>query len=90
MLVMQGTASREVLDVATLRHYAEDAGKSKENGENHRTGDQPDVPRRRRAHHLRLRASPSFLKPTEGPERCFGPLLGSFGSRLIGHAQTWH
>jgi len=28
--VMQGTASREVLDVATLRHYAEDAGKSKE------------------------------------------------------------
>ena len=28
--VMQGTATREVLDVATLRHYAEDAGKSKE------------------------------------------------------------
>lgn len=28
--VMQGTATREELDVATLRHYAEDAGKSKE------------------------------------------------------------
>lgn len=28
--VMQGTASRETFDVATLRHYAEDAGKSKE------------------------------------------------------------
>ena len=30
MAVMQGTATRETLDVATLRHYAEDAGKSKE------------------------------------------------------------
>lgn len=28
--VIQGTATREVVDVATLRHYAEDAGKSKE------------------------------------------------------------
>lgn len=28
--IMQGTASRETFDVATLRHYAEDAGKSKE------------------------------------------------------------
>ena len=28
--VMQGTATREVVDVPTLRHYAEDAGKSKE------------------------------------------------------------
>lgn len=28
--VMQGTATREVVDVATLKHYAEDAGKSKE------------------------------------------------------------
>lgn len=28
--VMQGTATRETLDVATLRHYAEDAGKIKE------------------------------------------------------------
>ncbi|MBX2973139.1 MAG: DUF4920 domain-containing protein [Flavobacteriales bacterium] len=28
--VIQGTATREVLDVATLKHYAEDAGKSKE------------------------------------------------------------
>lgn len=28
--VMQGTATRETVDVATLRHYAEDAGKSKE------------------------------------------------------------
>jgi hypothetical protein len=31
--VMQGTATRETLDVATLRHYAEDAGKSKEDVE---------------------------------------------------------
>ena len=29
-VVMKGTATREVVDVATLRHYAEDAGKSKE------------------------------------------------------------
>ncbi|MBL7952894.1 MAG: DUF4920 domain-containing protein [Flavobacteriales bacterium] len=28
--VIQGTATREVVDVATLKHYAEDAGKSKE------------------------------------------------------------
>jgi len=28
--VLQGTATREVIDVPTLRHYAEDAGKSKE------------------------------------------------------------
>ena len=28
--VIQGVATREVLDVATLKHYAEDAGKSKE------------------------------------------------------------
>lgn len=28
--VIKGTATREVVDVATLRHYAEDAGKSKE------------------------------------------------------------
>jgi hypothetical protein len=28
--IMQGTATKEVLDVATLRHYAHDAGKSKE------------------------------------------------------------
>lgn len=28
--ILQGTASRETFDVATLRHYAEDAGKSKE------------------------------------------------------------
>ena len=28
--VMQGYASKETTDVATLRHYAEDAGKSKE------------------------------------------------------------
>lgn len=28
--VMQGYATKEVTDVATLRHYAEDAGKSKE------------------------------------------------------------
>ncbi len=28
--VMQGYASKETVDVATLRHYAEDAGKSKE------------------------------------------------------------
>ncbi len=28
--VLQGTATRETIDVATLRHYAEDAGKSKE------------------------------------------------------------
>ena len=28
--VIQGTATREVVDVATLQHYAEDAGKSKE------------------------------------------------------------
>ena len=28
--VLQGTVKREVTDVATLRHYAEDAGKSKE------------------------------------------------------------
>lgn len=28
--VIQGTATREVLDVATLKHYAEDAGRSKE------------------------------------------------------------
>lgn len=28
--IMQGTLSREIFDVATLRHYAEDAGKSKE------------------------------------------------------------
>jgi hypothetical protein len=28
--VLQGTATRETLDVATLRHYAQDAGKSKE------------------------------------------------------------
>ena len=28
--VLQGTATREVVDVATLKHYAEDAGKSKE------------------------------------------------------------
>ncbi len=28
--ILQGTATRETIDVATLRHYAEDAGKSKE------------------------------------------------------------
>jgi hypothetical protein len=28
--VMKGMASKETVDVATLRHYAEDAGKSKE------------------------------------------------------------
>ncbi|HRD51388.1 MAG TPA: DUF4920 domain-containing protein [Flavobacteriales bacterium] len=28
--VLQGYATKEVVDVATLRHYAEDAGKSKE------------------------------------------------------------
>jgi len=28
--VLQGQAARETMDVATLRHYAEDAGKSKE------------------------------------------------------------
>jgi hypothetical protein len=28
--ILQGTASREIFDVATLRHYAEDAGQSKE------------------------------------------------------------
>lgn len=28
--VIQGVATREVVDVATLKHYAEDAGKSKE------------------------------------------------------------
>lgn len=28
--VIEGTATREVVDVATLKHYAEDAGKSKE------------------------------------------------------------
>ncbi len=28
--ILQGTATRETFDVATLRHYAEDAGKSKE------------------------------------------------------------
>jgi hypothetical protein len=28
--VMKGVASKETVDVATLRHYAEDAGKSKE------------------------------------------------------------
>lgn len=28
--VLQGHATKEVVDVATLRHYAEDAGKSKE------------------------------------------------------------
>jgi hypothetical protein len=28
--IMQGTATKEVLDVATLRHYAQDAGKSNE------------------------------------------------------------
>lgn len=28
--VLQGTATKETTDVATLRHYAEDAGKSKE------------------------------------------------------------
>lgn len=28
--VIQGTATREIVDVATLKHYAEDAGKSKE------------------------------------------------------------
>jgi hypothetical protein len=28
--VLQGNATRETLDVATLRHYAQDAGKSKE------------------------------------------------------------
>jgi len=28
--IMQGSATRETFDVATLRHYAEDAGKSKE------------------------------------------------------------
>jgi hypothetical protein len=28
--IMEGTATKEVLDVATLRHYAQDAGKSKE------------------------------------------------------------
>ena len=28
--VIQGAATREVVDVATLKHYAEDAGKSKE------------------------------------------------------------
>jgi hypothetical protein len=28
--VLQGTATRETIDVATLRHYAEDAGKSRE------------------------------------------------------------
>ncbi len=30
MAVIEGTAKKEVIDVATLRHYAEDAGKSKE------------------------------------------------------------
>ncbi len=28
--ILMGTATRETIDVATLRHYAEDAGKSKE------------------------------------------------------------
>ncbi|NUQ15406.1 MAG: DUF4920 domain-containing protein [Flavobacteriales bacterium] len=28
--ILEGTASQEVIDVATQRHYAEDAGKSKE------------------------------------------------------------
>lgn len=28
--ILEGTATKEVLDVATLRHYAHDAGKSKE------------------------------------------------------------
>lgn len=28
--ILQGTATKETFDVATLRHYAEDAGKSKE------------------------------------------------------------
>ncbi len=28
--ILQGTATRETIDVPTLRHYAEDAGKSKE------------------------------------------------------------
>ncbi len=30
MAIIEGTAKKEVIDVATLRHYAEDAGKSKE------------------------------------------------------------
>ena len=30
MAVVQGVAKKEVIDVATLRHYAEDAGKSEE------------------------------------------------------------